>query len=59
MLQLFVTYHVDTQFAEISIELTRESEASGDTGHGNGDKMIKIAVCWGGQFEGSNDVLVK
>ena len=54
----FVTYHVDTQFTEISIKLTRESEASGNTGHGNGDKMVKIAIGWGGQFEGSNDTLV-
>ena len=27
--------HVDGQFAEIGIELTGESEAGGDTGHGD------------------------
>ena len=29
--------HVDSQFTEISIELSRESKAGGDTGHCGGD----------------------
>ena len=28
-----MTYHVDTEFTEISIELTWESETGGDTRH--------------------------
>jgi hypothetical protein len=30
-------YHVDSQFTEISIQLTRESEAGGDSRHGGRD----------------------
>ena len=48
-----LTYHVDTEFTEISIELTWESEACSDTRHGDGDQMVQITICWGGEFEGS------
>ena len=47
------TNHVDTEFTEISIELTWESEACSDTRHGDGDQMVQITICWGGEFEGS------
>ena len=45
-------YHVDCEFPEISVELSRESEAGGDTRHGGGDEMVKISVCGGGEFQG-------
>ena len=48
-----LTYHVDTEFTEISIELTWESETSGDTRHSDGDQMVQITICWSGEFEGS------
>ena len=51
-----LTYHVDTEFTEISIELTWESEACGDTRHGDRDQMVQITICWGGEFEGSECV---
>ena len=50
---VMLTYHVDTEFTEISIELTWESEACGDTRHGDRDQMVQITICWGGEFEGS------
>ena len=46
-------YHVDSQFPEISVQLTGESEAGGDTRHGSGDEMVQVTVCWGGEFQGT------
>lgn len=37
-------HHVDGEFAEIRIELTRESETGGDARHDGRDKMVKIAI---------------
>ena len=45
-------HHVDGQFTEIGVELTGESETSGDSGHGGGDEMIQVPVCWSCQFQG-------
>jgi len=44
--------HVDCEFPEISVELSREPQAGGDTRHGGGDEMVKISVCGGGEFQG-------
>ena len=52
-------YHVDSQFPEISVQLTRESEAGGDTGHGGGDKMVQVTVCGGGEFQGTEADVVE
>ena len=51
--------HVDGEFPEISVELSRESEAGGDTRHGGGDQMVEISVCGGGEFEGSEADIVQ
>merc|ERR1719357_1785375 len=45
--------HVDGKFAEISVELARESEAGGDTTHGGRDQMVQISVSGCGQLEGT------
>ena len=42
--------HVDSQFTEISVQLSWESEASGDTGHGGGDEMVQVTICGGGEL---------
>ena len=52
-------YHVDSQFTEISVELSWESEAGGDTRHGGGDEMVQVTVCGGGEFQGSEADIVK
>jgi len=52
-------HHVDGQLSEIRVQLTWESEASGDTGHGGGDEVVKVTVCWGGELEGSEADIVK
>ena len=44
--------HVDCEFPEISVKLSREPQAGGDTRHGGGDEMVKISVGGGGEFQG-------
>ena len=44
---------VDSQFSEVRVELTGESEAAGDSGHGGGDEMVEISVGGGGELEGA------
>merc|ERR1712137_784804 len=51
--------HVDSQFSQISVQLTRESEASGNTRHGGGNQMVQITIGWGGKFEGTEADVVK
>ena len=46
-------HHVDGQFSQIGIKLAGESETGGDPGHGGGDEMVQIPVCWCCQFQGS------
>ena len=50
---------VDSQLSEIRVELTGESEAAGDSGHGGGDEMVEISVGGGGELEGSEADIVK
>jgi hypothetical protein len=52
-------HHVDSQFTEISIELTWETKAGGDTRHGGRDKMVEITICGGGQLQGSEADVVE
>merc|ERR1711994_973654 len=51
--------HVDCQLPEISVQLAREPEAGGHTGHGEGHKMVQVTVCGGGQLEGPEANVVK
>ncbi len=51
--------HVDSQLPEISIELTRETEAGGYTRHGEGDQMVEITICGVGELEGTEADVVK
>ena len=50
---------VDSELSEVGVELTRESEAAGDSGDGSGDEMVKITVGRGGELEGSEADIVK
>lgn len=50
---------VDGKLSEIRVELTRESEAASNTGHGGGDEMVKITISGGGELEGSEADIVK
>jgi hypothetical protein len=38
--------HLDREFPEFRVQLTREAQTSRDTRHYNGNKVVKIAMCW-------------
>ena len=38
--------HVDSQLPQIRVELTREAQASGNTGHDGGDEVIQVTIGW-------------
>ena len=43
-------HHVDGQFSEVSVELTGEPEAGGDSRHSKRDQMVQVTIGGGGQF---------
>merc|ERR1719342_1318243 len=45
-------HHVDGEFPEIGVQLSRESEAGGYSRHGSRDEMVQVTVGGGGQLEG-------
>ena len=45
--------HVDSQLAEIRVELTGESEAACDARHDSRDQVVKVTVGGGGELEGA------
>ena len=44
---------VDGELAEVGVELTRETEAAGNTGDGGRNEMVEITVGRGGELEGA------
>ena len=50
---------VDSEFSEIRVELTWESEAASDTGDSSRDQMVKISVGGGGELKGSEADIVE
>ena len=44
--------HVDGQLSEISVELAREPQAGGHSGHGQRDQVVEVTVCGGCQLQG-------
>ena len=50
---------VHSELSEVRVELTWETEAASDTGHGSRDQVVKITVGWGGELEGSEADVVK
>ena len=51
--------HIDGQFSQISVQLTRKSKASGDTRHGKRDQMVQIAIGGGCEFQGTETNVIK
>jgi len=50
---------VDCEFSEVGVQLTRESEAARDAGHGSGDEVVKVAVRWGGELQSSEADIIQ
>ena len=51
--------YVDGQLPQVGVELTREAQAGRNTGHVNRQVMGEIAVCRGGQLEGTKADIVQ
>jgi len=50
---------VDGQLSEVGVQLTRESEAASDTGHGGGNQVVQVTVGGGGELQGSEADVIK
>ena len=50
---------VDSELSQVSVQLTRESQAASDTGHDGGDQVVQVTEGWGGQLQGSEANIVK
>merc|ERR1719465_353189 len=50
---------VDSQLAEVGVELTRESQAACHTRHACGAKVVEVAIGWGGELEGAEADVVQ
>merc|ERR1712100_684513 len=51
--------HVDGNLTEIAVQLTRESDAAGDSGHSGGDQVVQITVGRGGELQGTEADIVE
>lgn len=51
--------HVDGQFAQVRVELTRETQAGGDTRHDGRDEVVKVAIGWVVKLESSHADIVQ
>jgi hypothetical protein len=51
--------HVDGELAEIAVELTRETQASGHTGHDGRDEVVEVTVAGVGELEGAHADVVE
>mmetsp|Transcript_1125 Transcript_1125/g.2434 ORF Transcript_1125/g.2434 Transcript_1125/m.2434 type:complete len:332 (+) Transcript_1125:570-1565(+) len=50
---------VDSQLAEISVQLTREAQAAGDAGHNGRDEMVQVTKGGGSQLQGAEADVVQ
>mmetsp|Transcript_52658 Transcript_52658/g.60242 ORF Transcript_52658/g.60242 Transcript_52658/m.60242 type:complete len:429 (-) Transcript_52658:3488-4774(-) len=50
---------VNSQFSQIGVQLTGESQTTGNTRHSGGDQMVQITIGGGGQFQGSETDIVQ
>ena len=50
---------VHRELAEVSVELTREAKAAGDTGHDGRDEVVEVTEGRGGELEGAEADVVQ
>jgi hypothetical protein len=51
--------HVNGEFSKIRVELTRETETSGDTRHNCRDEVVEISIGGRIEFEGTNANIIQ
>merc|ERR1711966_184227 len=50
---------IDTELAEVRVELTREAQAASHAGHARGAKMVEVTVGGSGELEGTEADVVQ
>merc|ERR1739848_129322 len=50
---------IDTELAEVRVELTREAKAASHTGHAGGAEMVEVTVGGSGELEGTEADIVQ
>jgi hypothetical protein len=50
---------VDGEFAEVRVELTRETETTSDTRHGGRDEVVEVTISGGSEFEGTEADIIE
>jgi hypothetical protein len=50
---------VDSQFSQVRVELTRESETAGNARHNSRDQVVQVTISGSGEFEGSEADIVQ
>merc|ERR1711885_72970 len=50
---------IDSQLAEVGVQLAREAQAAGHAGHAGGAQVVEVAVGWGGELEGTEADVVQ
>jgi hypothetical protein len=50
---------VDSEFSEIRVKLTWESNRASNTRHSNGNEMVQVTIGWGGKFKSSETDIIK
>merc|ERR1712144_46307 len=50
---------IDSELAQVRVELTGEAQAASDTRHAGGAQVVEVAVCRGGQLEGTEADVVQ
>ena len=51
--------HVHGELAEVAVELTREAQRAGGSGHGGGHQVVKVTVGRGGELQGAEADVVQ
>lgn len=51
--------HVHGEFAEVRVELARETQAGSDAGHDGGDEVVEVTIRRVLELEGSHANIIK
>ena len=50
---------VDSEFSEVGVQLTWESEAASDARHSSRDEMVQVSIRWRGELQGSEANIIQ
>jgi len=50
---------VDSEFSEVGVQLTWESEAASDARHSSGNEVVQVTIGWRGELQGSEADIIQ